>query len=334
MTNNLEDFKYCVAIRTLGLAGNKFQQELDSLINQTIPPQKIIVYIAEGYEIPRETIGIEEYIHVPKGMIAQRALPYNEVNTEFVLFLDDDILLESNAVEKLYKSLVEHNGDCIAADIFKNQDLPLIHKIRAFASNMAYPRKDDNWAFKIQRNASFSYNNQPSKVVYKSQSAAGAASLWKINVFRSINFHDELWLDKMGFAYGDDLLMFYKLYINGYKLLIHYDSGITHLDAQSSRINYNQDKTKLCKRAQIWVLLWFRICYTPCNTFSSKIITTLSFFCKWLWGVFIHLLYSLYLIDYHPIIYHFKGTIIGLKMINTPTFKNMPNFLVNNKISQ
>ena len=35
------NYKYCVAIRTLGLAGEKFQQELNSLINQTIPPYKI-----------------------------------------------------------------------------------------------------------------------------------------------------------------------------------------------------------------------------------------------------------------------------------------------------
>lgn len=66
MTNNLEDFKYCVAIRTLGLAGNKFQQELNSLINQTIPPQKIIVYIAEGYEIPEKLLVLKSIYMSPK----------------------------------------------------------------------------------------------------------------------------------------------------------------------------------------------------------------------------------------------------------------------------
>ena len=45
MKHNLKDVEYCVAIRTLGLAGNKFQQELISLVNQTIPPKKILVYI-------------------------------------------------------------------------------------------------------------------------------------------------------------------------------------------------------------------------------------------------------------------------------------------------
>lgn len=334
MKHNLKDIEYCVAIRTLGLAGNKFQQELISLINQTIPPKKILVYIAEGYEIPKETIGVEKYIYVPKGMIAQRALPYNEVDTEFILLLDDDVLLEPNAVEKLYKGLVEYDGDCIAADTFKNQDMSLISKIRAFITNMAFPRKDDNWAFKVQHNASFSYNNHPSKLVYKSQSAAGPASLWKTDVFRSIKFHDELWLDQMGFAYGEDLLLFYKSYINGYNLLVHYDSGITHLDAQSSRKIYNQNKTKLQKRAQAWLLLWFRACYSPCNTMLSKSIVIFSFLCKWIWGGIIHLLYSISILDYQPIIYYFKGTMIGYKMIKSPIFKTIPSFRINNGIAQ
>ena len=52
--------QYCVAIRTLGTAGEKYRQTLLSLQQQTIPPNKILVYIAQGYPIPQETIGIEE----------------------------------------------------------------------------------------------------------------------------------------------------------------------------------------------------------------------------------------------------------------------------------
>ena len=73
--------EYCVAIRTLGSAGEKFQKELDSIISQTIKPQGIFVYIPEGYPIPKETVGIEQYIRCRKGMVAQRALPYNEITT-------------------------------------------------------------------------------------------------------------------------------------------------------------------------------------------------------------------------------------------------------------
>lgn len=94
--------KYTAVIRTLGTAGDKYQILLDSLNKQTIQPSKILVYIAEGYAIPKETIGKEQYIYVKKGMVAQRALPYYEVNTEFILFLDDDLFLPDNFVEKMF----------------------------------------------------------------------------------------------------------------------------------------------------------------------------------------------------------------------------------------
>ena len=54
----MKQFEYCAAIRTLGTAGDKYLQTLKSLQSQTIPPKKILVYIAEGYDLPKETIGI------------------------------------------------------------------------------------------------------------------------------------------------------------------------------------------------------------------------------------------------------------------------------------
>ena len=57
---------YSAVIRTLGVAGEKYQILLDSLVAQTVKPNQIIVYIAEGYPIPKETVGIERYVYVKK----------------------------------------------------------------------------------------------------------------------------------------------------------------------------------------------------------------------------------------------------------------------------
>lgn len=107
----IEDLKYTAVIRTLGKAGNKYLQLLESLNNQLIKPVKIIVYIAEGYTIPLETINIETYIYVKKGMVAQRALSYDEVSTEYILFLDDDVYLPRYAVSKMYEYLLNYNAN-------------------------------------------------------------------------------------------------------------------------------------------------------------------------------------------------------------------------------
>ena len=234
--------EYCVAIRTLGSAGEKFQKELDSIISQTIKPQGIFVYIPEGYPIPKETVGIEQYIRCRKGMVAQRALPYNEITTPLCLFLDDDVYLPPDAVETMINAMIAHQGDCIVADTFKNQDMNVRSKIKSAITNWALPRRDDNWAFKIGYTATFSYNNHPRRNVYPSQSGAGPCSLWRIEALRQIHFEDELWMDKFGFAYGDDLLYFHKLFRNGGKLLTLYHSGIEHMDAQSSRKSYDNSR--------------------------------------------------------------------------------------------
>ena len=44
-------------------------------------------------------------------MVAQRALPYKEVDTEYILCLDDDLSFPPDMVENLYRSLNEFNAD-------------------------------------------------------------------------------------------------------------------------------------------------------------------------------------------------------------------------------
>lgn len=53
-------YSYSVAIRTLGTSGDKFVRELTSIAKQTILPDKVVVYIAEGYERPCFQIGKED----------------------------------------------------------------------------------------------------------------------------------------------------------------------------------------------------------------------------------------------------------------------------------
>ena len=188
---DIRDFRYSVAIRTLGLSGDKFQKELDSLDRQSIRPEKIIVYLAEGYDAPKETIGWEQIVRVKKGMVAQRALPYNEIETPYILMLDDDVYIPEDGVEKLAKGLLENGGDCIAADTYPNHKMSIAGKIKAFISNWACPMQSEKWAIKIQRTGSFFYNNHPAKDVYLAQSAAGPCSLWRKDAFIGIRFEDD-----------------------------------------------------------------------------------------------------------------------------------------------
>lgn len=58
--------KYTIAIRTLGKAGEKYQRLLNSIQNSRILPEKVVVVLPEGYEIPSERMGWETFVYAPK----------------------------------------------------------------------------------------------------------------------------------------------------------------------------------------------------------------------------------------------------------------------------
>lgn len=325
----LKDFRYSVAIRTLGQAGEKYQQELDSLNNQTIKPEKIVVYLAERYDKPKETIGWEEIVYVKKGMVAQRALQYTEIETPYILLLDDDVFIPRDGVEKLAKGLLENEGDCIAADTFPNHKMSLKSKVMSFVTGWAYPHFGGDYAIKIHHTGHFSYLNNPKKDVYLADNVAGPCSLWKKKSLLRIHYEDELWLDDLGFAYGDEMLFFYKLRVNGGKLFLHYSTGIEHLDAKSTRISYNADKERLRKRARAWFLLWWRTDFSREDynilnrTFSLSI-----YIIRLLWTLLVHIGYSFMTLSIKPILYLFLGNIDGLRYVHSSDYMNIQNFKI------
>lgn len=320
---------YSIAIRTLGTSGEKFVEELNSIKQQTIQPEKIIIYIAEGYEKPTYSIGLEEYVYVKKGMVAQRALPYNEINTEFILLLDDDVWLAPNSVETLLQAAVENNADCVGADTFKNQDLSLKGKIYAIITNLVFPRFNDKWAFKIHPNGSFSYNNYPKAKFYLSQSCAGPASLWRKQALKEIHLEDELWLDQLNFAFGDDVIEFYKLHMNGYKLGVHYGANIKHLDAKTMSSVFQKNDNKFYVRSYASFIIWWRTCFDlPNKKVTSKAWAFSLFFIKAIWLLIVNILASIIMKKRKIVLYYLKGIHDGYAYVHSPSYKNTPNYIL------
>lgn len=254
---------YTVVIRTLGTAGEYYQRTLNSLLEQTIKPQAIIIYIAEGYPIPKETIGIERYVYVKKGMVAQRALDYNEVNTEFILFLDDDVNLPSNGVETLYNELQEHQAQVISPCVFYNHKVSWKSKIVQTVMGKEVARLWSNrWAYKVLRTGGFSYNNNPIKSVYESTSNAGPCFFCKKEDFLKIHFEEDLWLDEAPYALPEDQVMYYKMHLCGLKVLTSFDSGIIHLDAGSTMQSSNDKILKVIySEYRNKIIFWYKYIY-------------------------------------------------------------------------
>lgn len=256
--------EYTAVIRTLGTAGEKYQQLLDSLVSQTLRPAKILVYIAEGYALPKETAGCEEYICVPKGMVAQRALPYKEVETEYILFLDDDVYLPKDGVEKLYGYLVANDADVISPDVFPNAERSWPQKLMMAISGRMVARKDDGkWGYKVMRNAGYSYNGNPKSGVYWSQTNAGPCFFCSKENFLKIHFEDEKWMDSLKYAQGDDQVMYYKMYLSGLKQLTWFHSGIEHLDAGTALQHKDKARHVIYADTRFKIVFWHRFIYLP-----------------------------------------------------------------------
>lgn len=324
--------RYSIAIRTLGKSGNMFVRELESIKHQTLQPEKVIIYIAEGHERPDYTIGIEEYVWVKKGMVAQRALSYDEIDSPLLMLLDDDVELAPDSAERLIGAMQEYHLDCIAAETMHDHRRPLAIRVYAAFTNLVFPHWSNKWAFKFHNNGSFSYNQHITKDIYLSQSAAGPASLWKKQVLLDLHIEHELWMDRFGFAYGDDGLTFNKLYKNGYRLGVHYNCGVDNLDARSSSALFQQNDRKFYTRSMASLMIWYRSCYNLDGmSLFKKVLAALSFTFKAIWLLPVHVLSALYLRSPKVFSYYVLGIMDGMKVIHSPEFKQIPNYILRNK---
>lgn len=313
--------EYTAVIRTLGTAGEKFQILLNSLNRQTIQPSKILVFIADGYPIPKETIGKEQYIYVKKGMVAQRALPYHEVDTEFILFLDDDVYLPESAVEQLYRYLTERNADVISPDVFPNAERSFLGKCLMMLSCRMVARRDDGkWGYKVMRNSGYFYNNHPKPGVYWSQTNAGPCFFCRKTDFLKIHFEDELWLDNMKYPLGEDQVMFYKMYLFGLKQLTWFHSGIKHLDAGSTMMNEEKERMLIYSDFRFKTIFWHRFIYLPDKYFLSRLYSILAICYTCFFTLFISLLKC----NIDILKLKWKAIKDGISFIRSKEYKDLP----------
>lgn len=321
---------YSIAIRTLGTHGDFFKRELESIVRQTVQPEKVVVYFAEGGTIPEKKIGKEEYVAMPKGMVAQRAHSYIGISSEYLLLLDDDVELQPDSAERLLTAAVEHNSDCVGADTYQNQLMSWKEKWFAALTNLVFPRPADEWAFKIYRNGSFSYNNNPKKGgYYPTQYCAGPAMLWKREVLLSLHLEDERWLDHLGFSYSDDTLETYKLFCNGYRLGLLYDAGCDNLDGQVASRQFRSTARRYYVRSKASLLIWHRAHYAlKTNGAGDKILDVLAYSLKAIWLLLVNIVAGIVLLNLRIPYYYIKGIADGLGYIHSEPYRSLPNYIV------
>lgn len=230
--------EYSVVIRTTGKAGEKYKKLLESVKKLVPQPKEIIVVLPEGYELPVEQLGWETFCFSPKGMVIQRLYGIQMCKTKYALISDDDISFDEDFVRKLYQPLKDGKYGISAGPLLEflpEKGLPTIMAVLTGAAVPTIFHKNrytsvlHTTGYSFNRNIKFDRN-----ALYETQSAAWTCFFADVQKLKSINFEDELWLDKNGYSAHDDTAMFYKAWIRGVKSVVVGEAKYTHLDAKTS----------------------------------------------------------------------------------------------------
>lgn len=240
--------KYSIAIRTIGRAGEKYRKLLNSIDESNLRPEKVVVVLPEGYTPPEERLGYEEFVYCPKSMIGQRLEALNHINSEYTLFLDDDISFDPDFVEKLLKPLEEGKFDCSTGPLFSFFPASIAGKIAGtLTSSVSISFFNRDMYVKILRSGGWSYHmfDTSEERYYPTESFAWTCFMIRTDVIRNIDMKDEIpWLEKHGYAMGDDRVMAYKLIKRGYTACIVSNALYMHNDAKTSTSSREMVNTK------------------------------------------------------------------------------------------
>lgn len=325
----MKQVKYNVAIRTIGKAGDKYVREIQSLQLQSVPPHRIVVYIAEGFALPPK-VGMEEYVIVPKGLVHQRAvIPDDDV--DYLLIMDDDVFVPHDGVENMVEMMDEYGVDCVIPDTFPNHKMTWRQKLIAYMSNDVSGRRDDGYAMRIKRSGAFSYNNNPKKkAVLPTQSGAGPVFFVKRKAFEDIRYSDELWVDNYppGTFY-EDQLMYYKMYVNGCRMVTWFDSGVEHLDAGT---NNQREKSyeKLMYRAMANYMIWHRSVLGGTHG-VGKWLCCMAYFYRFIMGLLTRVVFAVMCVSSKHVTAYVKGNMEGMRLVRSREYKALPSFIINKK---
>lgn len=278
-------FEYSVIIRTIGKAGEKYQNLLNSIAALVPQPKEVIVVLPEGYEEPAEKLGWETFYYSQKGMVAQRMYGVAQCKTPYALILDDDISFGPDFVQKLHEPIALGVAELSSGPLYSFLPEKGIRAAVNTLSGAASPTifHKDRYV-SVLRTAGYSYNRHlrpEKKRFYQSQSLAGTCFYADVSKLRSIGFEKESWVDANGYSAYEDQTMFYKAWLRGIRTVVVADAYYVHQDAKTSTRNNKPIVTRCLIINRI--IFWHRFIYCIEKTPFAKAWARLAFVYRMAW---------------------------------------------------
>ena len=77
-----------------------------------------------------------------------------------------------------------------------------------------------------------------------------------------MNYQDENWIDAVPYALGDDQVIYYKMHLNGLRILTWYTHGLIHLDGGQNYLA-EKERSLIYSDFRFKMIFWHRFIYKP-----------------------------------------------------------------------
>ena len=129
-------------------------------------------------------------------------------------------------------------------------------------------------------------------------------------------------MDQFKYPLGEDQMLAYKLFLSGHLLLMHFDSGIEHINARSSHTK--KDKEYYHGLSSIRYTLWYRSIFQTRTSILAKSWSVVAFYSSWIWLSMMDIL--LWVIHREPL--HIRASVMGLidarRYVESDEFRKIP----------
>ena len=313
---------YFVVIRTLGTAGEKYASLLQSIDNQTIKARGVYVFIADGYSLPKEKLGYENFVYTRKGMWHQRIYGMQYVAerhpNSFLLVLDDDISFESDFVEKMFQNIRESDADVM---------IPGFGKVGNFKRNVIcalngsrYESSKTDYRISICATSGFIVSTKMCNLM---PTQSGRFNIFMINssCINKLELEDEYWVEDCKYALPDDQVFFYKCFLKGLTQISCITPKYTHLDHGSSNPNRRIDMAHA--QGRNYLIFWHRFLFKPCKSIHKKIILCFAILYRLIMNCIIIFISCIVHKNLQILKSYMLGLLNGMRFINSNDYKIM-----------
>lgn len=275
-------FEYSVVIRTLGTSGEKFEQLLKSVEQQTISPKEVLVVIPYGFTPPSYIIDKERVVFTRKGMVNQRQVGIEEAVSDYLLVLDDDIAFPENFVKRMFDKMQLYGADAIApkgTSSTKHTQYGLNYWKYLLLGQKRYSKKECQYYMRIGRTGGTIVNiDMKNDVPHWCQTANFQCFFIKRDCALNTHLEDEMWLETTGYALPDDQVFFYKLFLNGGKILFTPDINYIHLDAKAGNNKTDKLYRDYYTTQRNYTIFWYKFLFTNAKSNTEKMLLRFCLF--------------------------------------------------------